>query len=238
MLRYSAGLIFLIFYVIWGALLYPFYILSGKKTGKYLVRNLFIVVLKICGVKIVAEGLENVNENEIYLVVGNHQSVFDIPVIGAVLPLNLRIFAKKELSRIPVFGQLMVLYDFVFVNRNNQREAVRDLKKAAQKMEHCSFLVFPEGTRSKDGRVGKFKSGAFSLAFESGKTILPVALTGVANIMRPGKLTVNKGTVYMKIFPPVKIEEGDSRKSVAEKLQLIISEHVHSKGGLNEKDQC
>ena len=235
MLRYFAGLIFLILYVIWGAVLYPFYILSGKKIGKYLVRNLFVVVLKICGVKVVVEGIENVDRNERYLVVSNHQSVFDIPVIGAVLPLNLRIFAKKELSRIPLFGQLMVLYDFVFVNRNNAREAVRDLKRATDKMKHYSFLVFPEGTRTKDGTVGKFKTGAISLAFDSREKILPVALVGVDKIMRPGKLIVNKGTVYVNIFPPVTLNENDSRKTVAEKLQFIISDHVHSSGQSDEK---
>lgn len=236
MLRYSAGLIFLIFYMVWGALLYPAYILSGKKVGKYLVRNLFIVILKICGVRVEREGLENVDQNDKYLIVSNHQSVFDIPVIGAVLPLNLRIFAKKELSRIPIFGQLMVLYDFVFVNRNNAREAVRDLKRAAAKMEYYSFLVFPEGTRTKDGTVGKFKTGAFSLAFDSGKKILPVALIGVDKIMKPGKLIVNKGTVHIKTFEPVSIQEGESRKDIAEKLHKTISDYVHSFGGKNEKN--
>jgi 1-acyl-sn-glycerol-3-phosphate acyltransferase len=228
MLRYTAGLLFLILYNIWGAVMYPVYILSGKKVGKYLVRNLFVVILKICGVKVEREGLENVDKNERYLVVSNHQSVFDIPVIGAALPLNLRIFAKKELSRIPVFGQLMVLYDFVFVNRSNAREAVKDLKRAADKMKHYSFLVFPEGTRTKDGTVGKFKTGAISLAFDSREKILPVALVGVDKIMKPGKLIVNKGTVYIKIFEPVSIQEGESRKDIAEKLQKIISEYVES----------
>lgn len=236
MLRYSAGLLFLIVYMVWALLMYPFYMLSGKKIGKYLARNLFVVVLKICGVKIKVEGLENVNEDEKYLIVSNHQSVFDIPVIGAALPLNMRIIAKKELSRFPFFGQMLMLYDFVFVDRNNQRKAIRDLKKAANLLKHYSFLVFPEGTRSKDGYVGKFKTGAISLAFDGGVKVLPVALTGVNKIMKPGKLIVNKGTVDVKIFEPVSIDEGITRKEIAEKLHLIISEYVNSFGGLNEKD--
>ncbi|HNW81843.1 MAG TPA: lysophospholipid acyltransferase family protein [bacterium] len=226
MFKYTISLIFLIFYMIWALILYPFYYFSGKKIGKFLVRYLLIVVLKLCGVKIVTEGLENVDENEKYLVVSNHQSVFDIPVIGAALPLNMRIIAKKELSRFPFFGQMLLLYDFVFVDRKNPRKAVRDLKKAADLLKHYSFLVFPEGTRSIDGSVGSFKTGGISLAFESGVKILPVAITGVDKVMKRGQLIVHAGTVTMKVFPPVTIMPGESRKNVTNKLQSMISEYV------------
>ena len=227
MIRYAAGLLFLIIYMTWALILYPVYVLTDKKIGKYVVRNLFVVVLKICGVKVEVEGLENVDENEKYLVVSNHQSVFDIPVISANMPLNLRIFAKKELSRIPYFGQMMLLYDFTFVDRKNKRQAVKDLKRAAELMKHYSYLVFPEGTRTKDGTVGKFKSGAFSLAFDTGERILPVAIKGVDRIMKPGQLIVNPGTVKMKILEPVSLNKGESRKDIADRLQRIISENVN-----------
>jgi 1-acyl-sn-glycerol-3-phosphate acyltransferase len=212
--------------MVWALILYPFYYFSGKKIGRFLVRDLLIVVLKLCGVKVVTEGLENVDENEKYLVVSNHQSVFDIPVIGSALPLNLRIIAKKELSRFPFFGQMLLLYDFVFVDRKNPRKAIRGLKKAADLLKHYSFLVFPEGTRSVDGSVGSFKTGGISLAFESGVKILPVAITGVDKIMKRGQLIVHSGTVTMKVFPPVTIMPGESRKNVADKLQSMISEYV------------
>lgn len=227
MIRYAAGVLFLIIYMVWALILYPFYVLTDKKVGKYVVRNLFIVILKICGVKVEVEGIENVDENEKYLVVSNHQSVFDIPVIGAKLPLNLRIFAKKELSRIPCFGQLMLLYDFSFVDRKNKRQAVRDLKKAVKLMKFYSYLVFPEGTRTKDGSVGKFKSGAFAMAFDAGEKILPIAITGVDRIMKPGQLIVNPGTVKMKVLEPVSIETGESRKEIADRLQKIIAKNVN-----------
>lgn len=227
MIRYAAGLLFLIVYMVWALLLYPVYLLTDKKIGKYLVKRLFVVILQLCGVKVVVEGLENVDKDEKYLVVSNHQSVFDIPVISANLPLNLRIFAKKELSRIPFFGQMMLLYDFTFVDRKNSRQAVRDLKKAAKLMKYYSYLVFPEGTRTKDGSVGKFKSGAFSLAFDTKEKILPVAITGVDKIMRPGQLIVNAGTVKMKIMKPVSIEKGESRKDLADRLQKIVAENVN-----------
>jgi len=234
LIRYAAGLLFLIIYMVWALILYPIYVLTDKKVGKYLVRNLFIVVLKICGVKVEVEGLENVDKNEKYLIVSNHQSVFDIPVIGANLPLNLRIFTKKELSRIPCFGQMLFLYDFTFVDRKNKRQAVRDLKKAVKLMKFYSYLVFPEGTRTKDGSVGKFKSGAFAMAFDTGKKILPIAITGVDRIMKPGQLIVNPGTVKMKILKPVSIEKGESRKEVANRLQILIAENVNEEGNYEQ----
>jgi 1-acyl-sn-glycerol-3-phosphate acyltransferase len=216
--------------MVWALILYPIYVLTDKKIGKYLVRNLFVVVLKICGVKVEVEGLEFVDENEKYLVVSNHQSVFDIPVISANLPLNLRIFAKKELSRIPFFGQMMLLYDFSFVDRKNKRQAVKDLKKAVRLMKFYSYLVFPEGTRTKDGSVGKFKSGAFAMAFETGEKILPIAITGVDRIMKPGQLIVNPGTVKMKVLKPISIETGESRKEIANRLQILIAKNVNEEG--------
>lgn len=227
MIRYAAGLLFLIIYMIWALILYPFYFFTDKKIGKYLVKNLFVVILKLCGVKVEVEGLENVDKNEKYLVVSNHQSVFDIPVIGANLPLNLRIFAKRELSRIPFFGQMLLLYDFSFVDRKNARQAVKDLKKAVKLMKFYSYLVFPEGTRTKDGSVGKFKSGAFAMAFDTGEKILPIAITGVDRIMKPGQLIVNPGIVRMKILEPVSIEKGESRKEIADRLQKIIAKNVN-----------
>lgn len=232
MLRYLAALIFLVLYMILGLLLYPCYLLNKKFFGKLIIRNCYRIVLWICGVKVVVEGLENIDENAKYLIVSNHQSAFDIPVIGAALPLNMRIFAKKELSRIPFFGQMLLLYDFVFVNRKKRREALKDLKKASRKLRRCSFLIFPEGTRSKDGSVGKFKSGGLSIAYENNNKILPLALYGVDKIMKPGTLTINKGVVDLKIFKPVEISKNETRQDLAAKLQLQIADFVDSKNSI------
>ena len=211
-------------YLILAILLFPFYILVNRKIGSLLFRNCSKILMKICGVRCFTEGLENIDRNENYFVVANHRSTADIPIMTAVLPLNLRIMAKKELFRLPVFGQLMWLYDFVPIDRRNKRNAAKSLKNAEKKMKYFSYLVFPEGTRYV-GHIGKFKSGALSLT-ENGCKILPVALIGAEKIIEPDAYAICKGDVRMKIFPPVTIAENETRQELAERLHKIISDYI------------
>lgn len=226
MFHYIFGFFVISFYLIFAFITFPIYMFSRKKYGSFIVRSCLASILKVCGVKYETEGLENVDPHETYIVISNHLSVFDIPVIGAMLPLNLRIFAKKELFSIPVFGQMLWLYDFVFVDRKHQRSAVKSVRTVAEKMKFCSFLIFPEGTRSRTGEVGRFKSGALSLA--AGHKILPVVLFGTEKIMAPGNLTVHSGTVRVKILPPTELGENETRQELAERLQEMVSDCVES----------
>lgn len=191
-------------------------------------RNWAKLLIKSCSVECKVQGLENIDPKETYLIVANHRSIADIPIITAALPLNLRIMAKKELFSIPVFGQTMLLYDFVPIDRKNRRNAVKSLENAKKKIKTLSLLVFPEGTRSKTNQVGKFKSGALVLA-ESGCMILPVALEGAEKIMRPGSFGINSGIVEMTVLPPVRMAENETRQELAERLQKNISECLEAK---------
>ncbi|MBP5407088.1 1-acyl-sn-glycerol-3-phosphate acyltransferase [bacterium] len=180
------------------------------------------ILIKICNITCDVEGLENIDPDETYFVVANHRSIADIPIIASVLPLNLRIMAKRELFRIPLLGQTMWLYDFVSIDRRNRRNAVKTLKNAERKMKYFSFLVFPEGTRSRTEKVEKFKSGALWLT-ESGCKILPISLDGAEKIMKTGSCVINSGRVKMKIFPPTGIMENETRQELAERLHKIVS---------------
>ena len=215
------------FYVLLSFFIFPVHILSKRKLGGIVFRQCSAVMLKICGVRCKTEGLENITPDETYLVVSNHQSIADIPIIGANLPINLRVLAKKELFTIPVFGQAMWLYDFVAIDRKNRRSAVKSLERAEKKMKYCSYLVFPEGTRSRDGHVGKFKSGALILS-EHGCKILPVAMIGADRILKAGDFDIQSGDVRVKIFPPTQIAENETRQELAERLQDLISGYVES----------
>lgn len=226
MFRTLAVIPVFIFYSAAAILLFPLYILAKRKIGTPLLRNCSKTLMKICGVTCYTEGLENIDPNETYFVVANHRSTADIPIITAALPLNLRIMAKKELFNIPVFGQLMRLYDFVPIDRKNKRNAAKSLKSAEKKMKYFSYLVFPEGTRY-TGQVRKFKSGALSLT-ENGCKILPIALIGAEKIIEPDTYSINKGNVRLKIFPPVTIAENETRHELAERLHDIISEYIDS----------
>ena len=213
-------------YVVIAILLFPFYFFSrGRRLGGIFLRSCSRILMKICRVTCDVEGLENINPDETYFVAANHQSIADIPIICAALPINMRILAKKELFKIPVFGQTLLLYDFVAVDRKNKRSAVKTLKTVEKKMKFCSFLVFPEGTRTKDGHVGQFKSGALFLT-ESGCTILPVAIIGLDKIMKTGSLAIHSGHVRIKIFPSTRIQEGETRHELAERLHDLISNYI------------
>lgn len=215
------------FYVLLSIFIFPVHILSKRKLGGIVFRHCSSVLLKSCSVRSRIEGLENITPDETYLVVANHQSIADIPLIGANIPLNVRVLAKRELFKIPVFGQAMWLYDFIAIDRKNRRRAVKSLERAQKKMKYCSYLVFPEGTRSRDGHVGKFKSGALILT-EKGCKILPVALIGADKILKAGETDIHSGEVRIKIFPPTQIGENETRQELAERLQAQISSCVES----------
>lgn len=227
MFRFILILFVVAFYVLLSIFLFPLYIITKRKLGGKIFHNCSSVCLKMCGVRCTTEGLENITPDETYLVVANHQSIADIPIIGANLPINLRVLAKKELFAIPIFGQAMWLYDFVAIDRKNRRRAVKSLEVAEKKMKYCSYLVFPEGTRSRDGHVGKFKSGALILS-GNGCKILPVAMIGADKILKAGDFNVRSGKVRIKIFPPTQIGENETRQELAERLQDLISNYIES----------
>lgn len=227
MFRFVRIIFIVAFYVLLSLILFPFHLLSKRKLGGKIFKNCSSVCLRTCGVSCSTEGLENITPGETYVVVANHQSIADIPIIGANLPINMRVLAKKELFAIPVFGQAMWLYDFIAIDRKNRRSAVRSLEIAEKKMRHCSYLVFPEGTRSKTGHVGKFKSGALILA-ENGCKILPVAIIGADKILRAGEFDIHSGEIKVKIFPPTRAGEEETRQELAERLQKLISDYVES----------
>ena len=227
MFRFFLILIIVAFYVLLSLCLFPFYILTKRKLGGVVFRNCSSVLLKSCGVRCSVEGLENITSGETYIVAANHQSIADIPIIGATLPINLRVLAKKELFVIPIFGQAMWLYDFIAIDRKNRRSAVKSLERAEKKMKYCSYLIFPEGTRSRDGHVGKFKSGALILT-ENGCKILPVAMIGADKILKAGDVNIRSGEVKVKIFPPTQIGENETRQELAERLQELISGYIES----------
>jgi len=237
-IRFIFVAICLFIYVFIGLLCYPFYILSNRRMFNFLVRFCAVMVLKLAGIKFDVTGLENITPGEKYLIVSNHQSIVDIPVIAAALPVNMRIFAKKEIARVPLFGQVIWLYDFVFVDRRSRYNSVKSVKVMAKKMKFCSFLVFPEGTRTKTGFVGRFKSACLFPAFDNNVRVLPVALLDANKIVAPGKQEVRSGTVHLKVFEPVTPLEGESRQELADRLQKIIADYVDPTVGPKPEEEA
>jgi 1-acyl-sn-glycerol-3-phosphate acyltransferase len=134
----------------------------------------------------------------------NHESALDIWVLVEMLPRMVRFVAKAELFRIPVFGWYMRLGGHVSVDRRNHVQAVQSLRAAAALVRAgTSLIVFPEGTRSPDGRVQPFKKGPFALAMEAGVPVVPVAVSGSAAATPKGLVAVWPGPIRVAVGEPV-----------------------------------
>jgi 1-acyl-sn-glycerol-3-phosphate acyltransferase len=181
-------------------------------------------ILLIAGVKVNCEGVEKLDKNESYIFVSNHLSYFDIPILMSVIPNNLRFIYKRSLSKIPVFGWGMYLGGYIPIDRENVREAIKSLAKAAEKLsEGYSIAIFPEGTRSLDGNLQEFKKGMFVIAERSNAQIVPVAITGSDKIMPKKKFRINSGEVKVIIHSPVNFSK---EKNFISDLREIISNSI------------
>ena len=170
------------------------------------VRHWARLYLGVPPVRLVVEGLENVDSSERYVVVSNHLSMFDIPTLFTVLPVNGRFLAKKELFRLPLIGRAMHTIGIVEVDRQSvggsTRAAINDGVAIAAERGY-SIIVFPEGTRSRDGDLLPFKKGAFRIAIDTGLPILPVVIEGTDRISRAGTKVYHPGTAHVRILPPI-----------------------------------
>lgn len=123
------------------------------------------------------------------ILMSNHQSLYDIPLIFVALPGSIRMLTKKELFRVPIWGRGMKAGEFISIDRKDRRQALRDLEAARRKMEDGIVLwIAPEGTRSRDGRLGELKKGGFILAIETGASIVPIGIRGASAVLPPGTL--------------------------------------------------
>jgi 1-acyl-sn-glycerol-3-phosphate acyltransferase len=182
-------------------------------------------ILWVSGVKLKVSGVENINVQPC-IFIGNHSSLFDIPVVFAGLPFKrTRMIAKKELFRIPIFGWAIATVGFIKIDRENREKAVRSLKKAVEKIKKgTSIMIFPEGTRSPDGQVKEFKKGAFVLAIEAGVPIIPVSISGTESILPKKSLKINSGIVHIIVGEPIKTDgmNVDDKDKLIEHTRNII----------------
>jgi 1-acyl-sn-glycerol-3-phosphate acyltransferase len=174
-------------------------------------------------IELAVQGREHVQSGQSYVVMSNHQSHYDIPVLFQALRISLRMVAKKELFEIPVMGSAMRYSGFVEVDRGRQAKAVRSLNSARARLERdgTSVWIAPEGTRSKTGELGSFKRGGFHLAVNAGLPILPVAIDGSRNVLQAKGLEVHKGQrVRVTVCAPV-IVANLARSRVPELIENV-----------------
>lgn len=182
------------------------------------------VICHLAGVRVRVEGSENLIPEQTYIFVGNHVSQFDIFSFQGFFPHDFRWIAKKELFRIPLFGPAMLRSGIVPIDRSHGREALKSLNKAAEQIaKGTSVLIFPEGTRSADGRLKPFKTGAVMLAIKAGVPVVPVGFNGTYSILPKGKFLADSGEIVIRIGSPIPT---DNYKP-ADKQKL--ANHLHDK---------
>ena len=163
-------------------------------------------ILATFRVRIAVAGLENVPTHAPIILMSNHQSLADIAAIVATLPdsVKWRFVAKKELVRVPIFGQALVASGHIIIDRGNRERAVASLHRAAERIRAgISVIVFPEGARSPDGHLRRFKSGPFHLAVEAQVPIVPITVSGSQHITPKGSLRVHAGRVKIVYGKPI-----------------------------------
>ncbi len=172
--------------------------------SRVLVRIFFFVPLRW---RQTVQGLEHIDRRKQYVIVLNHNTVIDIPALYYV-PLNFRWVSKREVFKTPFFGQYLILHGDICIDRGRAAEAMEQLLRKGKSWiaRGASVAIFPEGTRSKDGEIHRFKAGAFSLAKEAGVAILPVVLDGTRTLIKRN-LAFNWGNrITLRVLPPVSVE--------------------------------
>lgn len=160
----------------------------------------------IAPLKVNIAGKENYSRFKSYVVVANHQSMADIPVIHGFIGLKIKWVIKQELRKIPVFGAACHYLGCIFVDRSNHEAALRSIHRAKRQLSNkSSVLFFAEGTRSRNGQVMPFKKGAFVFAMETGLPILPVTIKNSADILPSDTMDLTPGSVDIVVHRPVHV---------------------------------
>jgi 1-acyl-sn-glycerol-3-phosphate acyltransferase len=188
-------------------------------------------LIKASGSKIKVIGQENIPKDQAVLFVSNHQSYLDIPVLLGYIDKPKSFIAKAELSKYPLFSTWMKAMRCIFIDRSDVRQSLRAIKEGIKLLKNgYSLVIFPEGTRSKDGNLMEFKQGSLKLATKSGVPIMPVTINGTKDIMTRGTLFIKPTDVEIIISKPIFMDEETAKDSKAlnERVRNIISENLNT----------
>ncbi|MET0594718.1 MAG: lysophospholipid acyltransferase family protein [Polyangiaceae bacterium] len=195
---------------------------TGESTRK-LARFWGVRLCRTCGVEVATRGGESVRWHEPLIVMANHQSFLDIPVLYAALPEPFGMLAKQELFRLPIFSGAMRGLRCIPIDRGNVRQSLASLRQAADQIRAGnSIVVFPEGTRSSDGALQELKTGPFYLAEMARVPIVPVAIRGTAQSLAKSRVLVRPARVEVTIGDPIL----PARRGPAERDRLRSAVHA------------
>ncbi len=183
-------------------------------------------IISIAGCEVRVEGAESIDPAAPHILVCNHVSWFDVFALLGYVPGRFRFVAKQELSRIPIFGHAWRLCGHISVDRSDRASAIRSLQKAGGRIrdDGLTIVLFPEGTRSEDGRLQPFKKGSFVLAIQAQVPVIPVAVLGTRAVMPKGSFRVRPGKIRIRVGEPVATTgmEHDDRERLLERVEAAV----------------
>ena len=184
-------------------------------------------LLWAAGVKVRFENPEVIDPDRPQILVANHVSWFDVLALAAFCPGPYRFVAKEELKKVPFFGPAWVACGHVAIDRHDRKKAIESLALARKRIEEDrpTVILFPEGTRSADGRLRPFKKGAFVLAIQTGVEVVPAAILGTRDIMKKGSWMIRSGTVTIRFGAPIPVEGSslDDRNELTERAREAVA---------------
>ena len=188
------------------------------------------LILATTGVRVTHTGLDRLEAGRTYVFVANHQSIYDIPILFWSLPHQLRIIAKASLGHVPFLGWHLRRTGHMLVDRKRPDRARIFGWASRLTTNGLSLIVFPEGTRSRDGHVGRFKGGGFYLALEAGLPVVPLSIVGSRHVMRKGRLTTYPGEVRLIVHEPIDTRglAGTDAKAFGERVRRVIAPDAES----------
>lgn len=188
-----------------GPIMFLHAILTGNIMPLYRIgMKLGMTGARLAGVTIEVRGLENLQPNCNYIFMSNHVSNLDPPVFIPRIPGRCSVLIKKEVFRIPILGRLLKLAEMVPVDRSNREAAIESVHSAEEVLQRgLNMVIFPEGTRSPDGRLLPFKKGPFHLAMEAGVPVVPVTILGTAECWPKGTWSIRPGKATVIFHPPI-----------------------------------
>jgi 1-acyl-sn-glycerol-3-phosphate acyltransferase len=180
-----------------------------------------VFFVRLGGVRIVVKGEERIPAAPC-LFVANHTSSADAPAVVGAIPRRIAILLKKSLFKVPIVGQAFKLARFIPVDRTQHDAAIAALEKATEALlSGQSFLIYPEGTRSPDGRLQTFKKGAAVMAIKAGVAVVPMVCSGAHRVMEKKSLVVHPGTIVVEFLEPI-----DASKYILEEREAL-NDRIH-----------
>jgi 1-acyl-sn-glycerol-3-phosphate acyltransferase len=186
------------------------------------------LIVKSCGVRVALSGVDHIEKGKPHVLMANHQGAFDIFSLLAFLPVDFKWVAREEIFRIPILGWAMAAAGYISIDRKGKRKALEAVERAVAKIrDGTSVLIFPEGTRSPDGKIHAFKKGGFTLAIKAGAPIVPISIRGSRDVLPRSSIGVRPGTIEIIVGKTI----GTDDKSLADRAALMQTVREAIEGG-------